>query len=271
MKKQQPLLNEQNMSIRCSTALERRCEPILPEYINVSGEESLVAKIEMALREASHAEKIEHLQKFFQTSTGGYGEGDIFIGLTNPEVRSFVKQYKDIPLDNVTKLLKNAVHEIRLLALLIMVNKYEKGDVSIREAIYKLYLANIRHINNWDLVDLSAPGIVGVHLLNGKRSILKKLAKSNSLWEQRIAVISTLTLIRHGEFKETLSLAEQLLTHPHDLMHKACGWALREIGKRNKAVLSEFLSKYKLKMPRTMLRYAIEHYSIEERKEWLKK
>lgn len=234
-------------------------------------EKNTVAKIEMTLQKASHPEKIEHLQKFFQTSPGCYGEGDIFIGLSNPEVRVFVKQYKDITLDDIAELLKNSVHEVRLLALLIMVNKYKKGDATAKEAIYQLYLAYTQYINNWDLVDLSAPQIVGEHLLNGKRAILKKLAKSKLLWEQRIAVVSTLTLIRHGEFSDTLSLTELYLRHPHALMHKACGWMLREVGKRDKGVLSQFLSEHKNKMPRTMLRYAIEHYSPEERKDWLKK
>ena len=152
-----------------------------------------------------------------------------------------------------------------------MVEHYRKGDDTLREQILEIYLKNTRHINNWDLVDLSAPGIVGEAALSQKHDMLDCLAGSPYLWDQRIAMVATLTLIRHGEFAATLRLSERFLPHPHDLMHKAAGWMLREVGKRDRAVLTDFLLRHKTAMPRTMLRYAIEHYPEEQRQEFLKK
>lgn len=226
-------------------------------------------RIVETLKQAAHEEKIPHLLRFFKTGPGQYAEGDLFIGLNNPEVRAFVKSYRTLSLEIVQRLVPSPFHEIRLFALLILVAQYKKADADKKETIYHLYLKNTRYINNWDLVDLSAPEIVGEHLLNHDRKILTKLSKSHSLWEQRIAIISTLTLVRHKMFSDSFTLIEQMMQHPHDLIHKACGWTLREIGKRDREALSEFLMRWKDVMPRTMLRYAIEHYPKEERDVWL--
>lgn len=227
--------------------------------------------LEAILLAAGNPEKAIIGQRFFKTGPGQYGEGDIFIGLTNPIVRGFVKIYRHISLNAVEKLLQSPYHEVRNCGLLILVDQYERGDVEIRCKIYNLYLSHTLRINNWDLVDLSAPGIVGKHILKNDRTILYKLIKSDLLWDQRIAMVSTLTLIRNHEFSDTLCLAEMLMDHKHDLMHKATGWMLREIGKRDRSVLTAFLQKYKSVMPRTALRYAIEHYPDSERKDFLKK
>lgn len=221
------------------------------------------------LKAAENPEKAAGMKRFFRTGPGQYSEGDLFVGIPNPTLRKLVRPYETLSLADLSTLLKNPIHEARLLALLILVRAYSKADPSRQDEIVRLYLDHTAYINNWDLVDLSAPGILGESLLSHPRAILKTLADSNQLWKQRIAVVSTLTLIRHGQFDDTLSLARQFLSHPHDLMHKACGWMLREVGKRNRPLLSDFLRAYRVSMPRTMLRYAIEHYSPEERKEWL--
>ena len=198
--------------------------------------------------------------RFFKTGPGEYGEGDQFLGLTVPEIRSLVPQTDGLSEADVLTLLRSEWHEERLLALLIWVRRFEKAkkDEAARERIVDLYLANTKWINNWDLVDSSAPQILGAWLLKRDRAVLQTLAKSKSLWEQRIAVLATQAFIRAGEFDDTVQLCEGFLGHPHDLMHKACGWMLREAGKRDEAVLLAFLDQHAAKMPRTMLRYAIE-------------
>ncbi len=232
----------------------------------------ITAKIvESAIIAAGNPEKAVGAQRFFKTGPGQYGEGDIFLGVNNPSVRKMAKGYFKLPITEAVKLLKNKHHEIRLCALLILVEYYRKSDDCVRERILEIYLKNTRYINNWDLVDLSAPGIVGEALLSKKHDMLDCLAESPYLWDQRIAMVSTLTLIRHGEFAATFRLSERFLSHPHDLMHKAAGWMLREVGKRNRLVLTDFLLKHKLAMPRTMLRYSIEHYPEEQRQDFLKK
>ena len=227
--------------------------------------------IEQKLLSAGNPEKATGMQRFFKTAPGEYGEGDQFIGLTSPQVRQFAKQYRTLSLPELDDLLHSPYHEVRSMSLAVLVGQYEKGDAAQRNEIFDFYLKHTQYINNWDLVDISAPGIVGRHLLKRKRTILRKLAASSLLWEQRIAIVSTLTLIRNGEFSDTLELAELLLSHSHDLMHKGCGWMLREVGKRDRAVLTAFLMKNKAAMPRTMLRYAIEHYPEAQRKEFLSK
>ncbi len=227
--------------------------------------------VEKAVRDAGSPEKAAVLQGFFKTGKGQYGEGDLFLGVTVPVNRKIALKYRELPLPEVLKLMENPCHEIRFCALMILVEQYERGDEKLKDRIYHLYLENTRYINNWDLVDLSAPDIVGAHLLNGGRSVLDRLAGSKSLWEQRIAMVSTITFIRRGEFADTFRLAERFLTHPHDLMHKAAGWMLREVGKRDCAALTEFLRKHRLSMPRTMLRYAIERYPEEQRREFMKR
>jgi len=222
------------------------------------------------LKRLSNPKQKEILQRFFKTGKGEYGEGDIFLGIKVPVQRQVAKRYSDLSLKDLQLLLKSKIHEHRMVAIFILVRRFEKGDKRQRRKIFNLYLKNTRNINNWDLVDLSAPNIVGNYLLDKSRKILYKLAKSKLLWERRIAILATFTFIRQNDFKDTYKLAEVLLSDKHDLMHKAVGWMLREIGKRNQAVEEQFLSKYYKAMPRTMLRYAIERFSEKKRKSYLK-
>ena len=216
-------------------------------------------------------EKAIHLQKFFKTGPGQYGEGDVFIGVVVPITRNIAKSNIRISITEIRKLLKSKYHEARLCALLILTERFKKAAEKERKEIFDFYLKNASCVNNWDLVDLSCPTIVGLFLLNKERKILYKLAESNYLWEQRIAIVSTYAFIRENEFFDTLELSKKLLSHKHDLMHKAVGWMLREVGKRNHKVLTDFLEKYATQLPRTTLRYAIEHYPESERQYFLKK
>ena len=215
-------------------------------------------------------EKAKLLQRFFKTGKGEYGEGDVFYGLTVPQSRKIVNKYKELGLDEVVALLHSRVHEERLIALLILVSKYQKGDYLLKKKIFDFYLKNTKWINNWDLVDLSAHKIVGDYLVDKDIDILKKLACSNLLWERRIAIISTFAFINIGSSKEALEIANLLVADKHDLIHKAVGWVLREVGKRvSVGDEKKFLDKYKNTMPRTMLRYAIERFPEKERKLYL--
>jgi 3-methyladenine DNA glycosylase AlkD len=223
------------------------------------------------IRKKANPQKAKLLQGFFKTGKGQYGEGDIFLGLMVPIQREIVKKYQLLPLVDIQKLLNSKIHEERLIALLILVSQFKRGDMQKCEVIFKFYLKNAKNINNWDLVDLTAPNIVGQFLMDKDRKILYKLAKSQNLWEKRIAVLSTFTFIKYGQFKDALKIAEILLNDSHDLIHKAVGWMLREIGKRNFAVEDKFLKKYYKIMPRTMLRYAIEKFPEKKRKKYLKK
>lgn len=210
--------------------------------------------------------------RFFKTGRGDYGEGDRFIGVRVPDVRKTAKQFfRELTPAEVLPLLTDPVHECRLLALLLWVQQFARGDEACREAIVALYLAHTDCINNWDLVDLSAYEIVGAYLLPRDRSLLDRLAGSTSLWEQRIAIVSTWAFIRRGEFDDTLRLADRLLAHPHDLIQKAVGWMLREVGKRDKKRLESFLECRCRCMPRTMLRYAVERFSPEERARYMRR
>jgi 3-methyladenine DNA glycosylase AlkD len=211
------------------------------------------------------------LARFFKTGPGQYGEGDRFIGVKVPETRKVAKEFKRLPLTEVACLLHSQIHEERLLALVILVGQFEKDDDAARKGIYDFYLANTRHINNWDLVDLSAPQIVGGYLETRSRRPLDRLVKSANLWKRRISIVATHWFIRHGEFADTLRIAEELLTDKADLIHKAAGWMLREVGKRDVAALEEFLSEHGPVMPRTMLRYAIERFPEEKRQAYLKR
>ncbi len=224
-----------------------------------------------AMLTAANPEKAAGMQRFFKTGKGQYGEGDRFLGIPNPEMHRFAKQYRDMPLQQAVELLESPWHEIRSAALQIMVAQYDQGSEPLREEIFNRYLQSTHRVNNWDLVDLSAPLIVGAHLLNRDRAILHTLAASPLLWEQRIAIIATLTFIRNHDFTDTLKLAESLFTHKHDLMHKATGWMLREVGKRHRSTLTAFLNEHKSIMPRTALRYAIEHYPESERQAFMKR
>jgi 3-methyladenine DNA glycosylase AlkD len=217
--------------------------------------------IERALRAGADPLVATHHLRFFKCGPGDYGEGDSFLGVTVPPLRALSKRYKSVEVDEAVALLQSKWHEARLLALMILVHQYERGDDAGREAIYCAYLANTNRINNWDLVDCSAHKIVGAHLRERDRTPLVALAKSESLWERRIAIIATLDFIRRDDFRDTFRIAEMLLSDRHDLIHKATGWMLREAGKRDQSALERFLRKHARVMPRTMLRYAIERFS----------
>ncbi len=210
------------------------------------------------------------LQRFFKTGPGQYGEGDRFLGVVVPDIRKVVKECRDLPLGEAAKLLRSSWHEERLCALLVLVDRFERGDETDRKKVYSLYVRNTLYINNWDLVDLSAPRIVGPFLDGGSRSLLYRFVRSKNLWKRRIAILATFHYIRKGEFADALALAEMLLSDDHDLVHKAAGWMLREVGKKDVAVLESFLRKYHRRMPRTALRYAIERFPEAKRKKYLK-
>ncbi len=225
-------------------------------------------KLREEIRRCSNKEKAKILQGFFKTGKGEYGEGDIFLGLTVPQQRVIAKLASErILLDDVEMLLGSEIHDERMVGLLILVDKYKGDDKKI---VYDFYLANTKGVNNWDLVDLSAPKIVGDYLLKKDRGILYKLAKSENLWEKRIAIVSTFAFIREGELVDTLKISKILLKDKHDLIHKAVGWMLREVGKKNKDVLEKFLRENYDELPRTTLRYAIERFEEGERKGWLR-
>lgn len=215
--------------------------------------------------------KREYLPRFFKTGKGQYGEGDKFLGVVVPNTRIVAKRHKDQPFEVMAELLQSEWHECRLCALLMMVERFKKCDETGRKEIYQFYLSQTERINNWDLVDLSAPYIVGEFLKDKSRDDLYRLAESSLLWEQRIAVVATVTLIRSNDFIDILRLSERLLNHEHDLMRKAVGWMLREMGKRNKDLLVQFLDRFHKEMPRTMLRYSIEKMTGEERKHYMKR
>jgi 3-methyladenine DNA glycosylase AlkD len=213
--------------------------------------------------------RARHSQRFFKTGKGQYGYGDIFLGLAVPQSRIVAKKYKDIDLSTIGKLLHSKIHEERTIALAILCDQF-KRDFIPQDRIYKFYLSNTKWINNWDLVDISASRIVGTYLLDRDRKILYKLAKSKDLWEKRIAIISTLAFIANNDFTDTLAISELLLKDKHDLIHKAVGWMLREVGKRDIKALTEFLDKNVSQMPRTTLRYAIERFPEPERLAYLR-
>jgi 3-methyladenine DNA glycosylase AlkD len=228
------------------------------------------AQMLRALRAAADPSRVAILQRFFRTRPGEYAEGDIFIGVTVPAVRLLVKRFRDAPLEEVDALLQSPVHEARLLALLLMVHAFRSGDDRLRLRIYRLYLSRTRFINNWDLVDSSAPHIVGAWLSERSRAPLETLARSTSLWKRRIAIVATQHFIRQGDLETTFAIADILLGDGHDLIHKAVGWMLREAGKRDGAAERRFLASRHHRMPRTMLRYAIEKFPEPERGAYLK-
>ncbi|MBL7058842.1 DNA alkylation repair protein [Candidatus Pacearchaeota archaeon] len=230
----------------------------------------MINQIKKDIQKIANPEKAKIYQRFFKTGKGQYGEGDVFLGLTVPQQRSIAKNYLGIGLPKIQQLLKSKIHEHRLVALIILVEKYKKAGDEEKGNIFNLYLKNTKFINNWDLIDLTAPNIVGEFLLDKKRIILYNLAESKSLWEKRISVLATFTFIRNNEFKDCLRICEILLKDDHDLIHKACGWMLREIGKRDLAVEEKFLKKHYKNMPRTMLRYAIERFEENKRQKYLK-
>lgn len=231
----------------------------------------MLDQIRNELENLGDPERAKKLSGFFKTGKGQYGEGDVFLGIPVPIQRKVSKKYQSLTLVDLQKLLVSKIHENRLTALLILVLKYGKGDQRTKKNIFNFYLKNSFYVNNWDLVDLTAPKIVGNYLLDKNRSILYKLVKSSSLWERRIAVLSTFAFIRNNDFLDALEISKLLLCDKHDLIHKAVGWMLREIGKRNQEVLEEFLEEYSMQMPRTMLRYSIEKFNSEKRKYYLKR
>lgn len=202
---------------------------------------------------------------------GQYGEGDKFIGVKVPTLRAVSREFRAMPLEEIEFLLQSPIHEERHLALMILVLQVAKSDDSQRKAALDLYLRNTQFVNNWDLVDCSAPQVVGGFLMDRSRKPLLKLVKSTSLWERRIAIVSTQHFIRHDDFGETLSLSQKLLQDKEDLIHKASGWMLREVGKKDRSVLEDFLDRHATAMPRTMLRYAIEHFSPDRRRAYLQR
>ena len=224
------------------------------------------------LQSIGSLEKAVHLSRFFKTGPGQYGEGDRFLGVMVPYSRAIAKANKAMPLEEVQLLLESPWHEARLCALLILVYRFKERKITEeeREQIYSFYIKNARRCNNWDLVDLSCRDIVGEYLVDKDRSILYRLADSENLWEQRIAVVATWAFIRRSDFNDTLALAERLMAHKHDLMHKAVGWMLREVGKKDRETLTNFLEKNATQLPRTTLRYAIEHYPESQRQYFLK-
>ena len=218
-------------------------------------------------------EKVGFLPRFFKTGVGEYGEGDKFIGVAVPNQRKVARKYYiDIELDEVEMLLREPIHEYRLTALFILCLKFEKTrEDSIKQSIVNLYLYNLQYVNNWDLVDSSAYIILGPHLQNKNKDVLYEFARSNDLWKQRIAIITTLYFIRNNKYEDTIKIAKILLDNVYDLIHKAVGWMLREIGNRNLQIEIEFLQKHYKQMPRTMLRYAIEKFDEELRQKFLKR
>ena len=207
--------------------------------------------------------------RYFKTAPGEYGHGDRFLGIRVPAIRQAVRKYADAPLDTAAELLQSEFHEIRLFALLLLVRRFTKGEPAEQARIYRLYLKHRRHINNWDLIDSSAPYIIGGYLHDKNKRILHEWAGSDSLWERRIAVMATFWFIRDGQFDDALRIAAQLQNDEQDLIHKAVGWMLREIGKRDKATEAAFLKAHYKNMPRTMLRYAIERFGPEEKEKYL--
>jgi len=227
-------------------------------------------EISAVLRSISDSSIAEHSQHFFKTGKGQYGEGDKFLGIRVPVIRKQVKKFKSAADSEILILLKSSFHEERLFALIALVDKYAKGDDATQKQVYELYLAHIEYINNWDLVDTSASQIVGLHLYNRDRLPLYTLAESANIWARRIAIIATLYFIRQNDFTDTIKIAAVLLNDQRDLIHKAVGWMLREVGKRDRAVEEQFLQKHYKAMPRTMLRYAIEKFDEETRLAYLK-
>lgn len=227
------------------------------------------AEIKTKLSLLENPETAESSRRFFKTGPGEYGEGDRFRGIRVPVLRKLAKDFRDTSLEEAEKLLHSEYHEDRLLALFLLVNRFRVAGEAGKQKIYQLYLKNIRFVNNWDLVDSSADKIAGEFLLHKGREVLYELAGSDDIWERRIAIMATFAFIRQNEFGDTLTIAEKLLADDHDLIHKAVGWMLREVGNRDLKTEEEFLKKHYKKMPRVMLRYAIEKFPEEKRQAYL--
>ncbi|GAA4468122.1 DNA alkylation repair protein [Nibrella saemangeumensis] len=233
-----------------------------------------VDDVQQAIHALADPERAPLVARFFKTGSGQYGEGDQFLGLTMPQQREIARQYLHLSTDEVEYLIHDPYHEVRMTGLLIWTYQCKKAGAALagaiqREAVAQRYLANRTYINNWDLVDVTCPEVIGNYLLDQDRSILYDLARQDHLWSQRIAIVSTLAFIRRNQLADTFAIAELLLNHKHDLIHKATGWMLREVGKRNPEALEEFLHDHIRQMPRTALRYAIERFEPGRRKYYL--
>ncbi len=228
----------------------------------MSGYDQIIADF----KEQADPEHASRLQGFFKTGKGEYGEGDVFLGLRVPQQRKLAKKYKELPIPDVLRLLKSGIHEHRLTSMFILTHQFNTGDEEKRKQIVDLYLENTAYVNNWDIVDSSAHKILGAWLLDKPRDILYMLAESEDLWEKRISIISTFAFINKGDFTDALALAEKLVNDEHDLIHKASGWVIREVGKKDQQPLEDFLLRHYKTMPRTMLRYAIERLPEDRRK-----
>lgn len=226
----------------------------------------LAAEALRELEALGDSDAAAHARRYFKAGQGQYAEGDRFLGIRVPELRGRVRRYRELPLPEVERLLRSPVHEARLMALLLLVDRFRRGEPEARAAVAELYLRNLDRVNHWDLVDTSAPNILGPYLEERDRSLLDRLAASPSLWERRVAVMATFHFIRRGEFAPTLRLARRLLHDPEDLIHKAVGWMLREVGKRDEGALLAFLEENAARMPRTMLRYATEKLDPERKR-----
>jgi 3-methyladenine DNA glycosylase AlkD len=222
------------------------------------GARHVAREIDKRVRTLANPDRATVMQRFFKTGSGEYGEGDRFLGVSLPDIRALAREYRGTAVGELDRLLRSPWHETRLLAVIMLAEAYRRGDATARDRIYRLYLRRTDRINNWDLVDVTAPRVVGEHLVTRPRGVLGRLARSKSVWERRIAIIATQTFIRLGQFDDTIALARQLLDDDHDLIHKAVGWMLREVGNRDEAVLRRFLDQHASAMPRTALRYAIE-------------
>ncbi len=271
-KKAGRIVQWQNVRFTCERSVVR--SHVRPHFFM-----SILVNLRKELKAKANPEKAKILQRFFKTGKGEYGEGDIFLGISVPETRIIAQKYKDLKFKEIEELLKSKIHEERLTALLILVHQfhgaYINGNKITKKEIFNFYLKNTKYINNWDLVDLSAPKIIGEYLfglglINETKQTLYRLAKSKNLWERRIAILATYAFIRKNKFGEILKISEMLLDDKHDLIHKAVGWMLREVGKRSQTTLEKFLKTHYRKMPRTMLRYAIERFSEEKRRGYLK-
>ncbi|MDD5668793.1 MAG: DNA alkylation repair protein [Candidatus Omnitrophica bacterium] len=228
-----------------------------------------LSDLKSTLQKLGNKKKAAILQGFFKTGAGEYAEGDIFLGITVPVLRTMAKKHRDLTFKETLSLLQSSIHEERFLSLLILILKYRSTDTGGKKTIYEAYLKNTQHINNWDLVDVSAKHIIGDFLKDRNRAPLYALAHSDSLWERRIAIISTFHFIENNDFEDTFKIAKILIADPHDLIHKAVGWMLREAGKRNIDSEEKFLKRYYKRMPRTMLRYAIERFPETKRQSYL--
>ena len=228
-------------------------------------------ELKRELQKSRDPKRAEGSKRYFKTGPGEYGEGDIFFGQGVPEQRNLAKKYLNLSLADLAKFLKSPIHEYRQVALFILTYQYPKASKEQRKKIFDFYLKNTKGINNWDLVDSSAPKIVGEYLQDKNRTILYQLVKSKNLWERRISVLATFAFIKNGDFTDALKIAKILLPDAHDLIHKAVGWMLREVGKRDLAPEKKFLDAHASQMPRTMLRYAIEKFPETERKKYLRK